>query len=124
MQIRDYDPRQGDFLQGDICFFPIPECLKLSADAVEIALESDPDIVVRNARLIAEDEAHGQPRRLLEASVNGQPIRILEVLNGSVEPDGRRRKFHLGAMAGNTPHTCVAASYGRNPDKYREADRT
>lgn len=90
----------------------------------EIALESDPEIVTRDAKLVSEDEAHGQPRRLLEAIVGGQPVRILEVVNGSVEPDGRRRKFHLGAMAGNTPHECVAASYGRNPERYREADRT
>lgn len=52
MQIRDYDPRQGDFLQGDICFFPIPECLKLSADAVEIA-------PINGRLIIQEGEATG-----------------------------------------------------------------
>lgn len=34
---------------------------------------------------------------------------------------GSRRKFHLGAMPGNTPHECVAASFGRPAGKYREA---
>jgi hypothetical protein len=78
----------------------------------------------RNARVIAEDELHGFPRRLLEVSVRGDPIRIIEVINGSLEPDGSRRKFHLGAMRGDSPHEVVAASYGINPQAYREAVRS
>lgn len=37
MEIRNYDPAKGDFPQGDLCIFPIPESIKLSAVAVEIA---------------------------------------------------------------------------------------
>jgi len=90
----------------------------------EIALEADPDIVARQARLISEDTLHGQPRRLLEVKVGQDVVRMIEVHNGSLEPDGSRRRFFLGAMPGNTPHECVAASYGRNPARYREAIRT
>jgi hypothetical protein len=51
-------------------------------------------------------------------------VRILEVSNGTREPDGTRRTFHLGAMPGDTPHQVVAASYGINPETYRESVRT
>uniref|UniRef100_E6VGJ7 DUF6745 domain-containing protein n=1 Tax=Rhodopseudomonas palustris (strain DX-1) TaxID=652103 RepID=E6VGJ7_RHOPX len=78
----------------------------------------------RDARLIAGDEIHGFPRRLLEVNVAGQRIRVVEVINGSLEPDGTRRKFHLGAMPGATPHEVIAASYGIAPMHYREAVRT
>jgi hypothetical protein len=79
----------------------------------------------RQPHVLAEDEVHGQPRRLLETRAKGGgPIRIVEVINGSAEPDGTRRKFYLGAMRGRTPHEVVAASYGINPDVYREAVRT
>jgi hypothetical protein len=78
----------------------------------------------RQARVVAEDEVHGQPRRLLEVDAGGAPIRIIEVINGSPEPDGTRRRFHLGAMPGDTPHNVVAASYGIDPAAYREAVRT
>jgi hypothetical protein len=75
----------------------------------------------RKAKIIAEDVLHGQTRRLLSIDVGKERVRVLEVINGSEEPDGSRRKFHLGAMPGNTPHECVAASFGRPADKYREA---
>jgi hypothetical protein len=78
----------------------------------------------RDAKVIAQDELHGFPRRLLEVRVADRPIRIIEVINGSLEPDGTRRKFHLGAMRGDTPHDVVAASYGINPKIYREAVRS
>ena len=78
----------------------------------------------RSAQVIAQDELHGQPRRLLEISVAGAALRIIEVHNGSLEPDGTRRRFHLGAMPGDTPHECLAASYGIVPAHYREAVRT
>jgi len=79
---------------------------------------------VRHARVVASDELHGQPRRLLELTVAGNPLRVIEVINGSLEPDGTRRKFHLGAMPGDTPHDVIAASYGINPAIYREAVRS
>jgi hypothetical protein len=78
----------------------------------------------RNAKVIAVDEMHGQPRRLLEVDIRGDRHRIIEVVNGSLEPDGSRRKFHLGAMPGDTPHDVVAASYGIAPTAYREAIRS
>jgi len=81
-------------------------------------------LAARNARLIAADELHGQPRRLLEVTIAGAPLRIVEVVNGSLEAGGARRKFHLGAMRGDTPQEVIAASYGINPDVYREAVRS
>jgi hypothetical protein len=78
----------------------------------------------RQARVISRDELHGQPRRLLEVDVGGRTMRILEVVNGSLGLDGRRRRFHLGALPGDSPHDVVAASYGINPAIYREAIRT
>ena len=79
---------------------------------------------VRDARVIAQDELQGQPRRLIEVNVAGTPLRIIEVHNGSLEPDGTRRRFHLGAMRGDTPHDVIAASYGIAPKHYREAVRS
>jgi hypothetical protein len=79
----------------------------------------------RKARVVAEDtDGNGHPRRLMIAKVNGDAIRVVEVLNGSLEPDGTRRKFVLGAMPGNTPHEAIANSYGISPRHYREAVRT
>ena len=75
----------------------------------------------RDAKVLSEDTEHGQPRRLLEVQVAGEPVRILEVVNSSLEPDGSRRKFFLGAMPGDTPHEAVAASFGRPTEKYKEA---
>jgi hypothetical protein len=49
----------------------------------------------------------------------------MDVYNGSLEPDGTRRRFMLGALSGvSTVHEAVAASYGLNPGAYREAVRT
>jgi hypothetical protein len=81
-------------------------------------------LVARSSRLIAADELHGRPRRLLEAAVAGRPFRVIEVVNGTLEPDGTRRKFHLRAMPGDTPAEVVAATYGIAPAHYREAVRT
>jgi hypothetical protein len=78
----------------------------------------------RKAKVIAEDISHGFPRRLLEVNVAGQRLRVIEVINGSLEPDGSRRKFHLGAMRGDTPAEVIAASYGIAPKHYREAVRS
>jgi hypothetical protein len=75
--------------------------------------------------VIAEDTNHGQPRRLLEMNVRGEPIRVLDVYNGSLEPDGTRRRFFLGAMRdAKTPHEAVAMSYGIRPENYNEQVRT
>jgi hypothetical protein len=63
-------------------------------------------------KVVATDELHGQPRRLLEVSVAGSPFRVIEVINGSREHDGTRRTFHLAAMPGDTPAEVIAASYG------------
>jgi hypothetical protein len=82
-------------------------------------------LAARSARLVSADELHGFPRRLLEINVAGERLRIVEVINGSLEPDGSRRKFHLGALRGSgTPHEAVAASYGIAPEYYREAVRS
>lgn len=83
----------------------------------------------RDAKVVSEDEIHGQPRRLLEFTVAGEPVRVVEVINGSVEPDGTRRKFILGCVRQNgafpkTPHEAIAWSYGINPNVYSEAQRT
>ena len=73
------------------------------------------------ARLMSEDVSHGRPRKLYEIDGN----RFLHVINGSLEPDGSRREFLLGAHPdAMTPHDAVAASYGRPAAKYREAVRS
>jgi hypothetical protein len=85
----------------------------------------------RGARLIAADELHGLPRRLLEIDVAGEKLQVVEVTNGSVEPDGARRTFHLGAARDfrthappGTPAEAIAHSYGIAPKHYREAVRS
>ena len=70
----------------------------------------------RGGKVIDKDEVFGRPRRLLELKLKGEKIRVMDVYNGSLEPDGTRRRFMLGAVAGvNTVHEAVAASYGLNP---------
>ncbi len=82
-------------------------------------------IEARGAKVISEDVSHGRPRRLLEVNIKGDRRRVLDVLNGSLEPDGSRRRFFIGAMPGaNTPHDAVAMSYGINPSVYSEGVRT
>jgi hypothetical protein len=77
------------------------------------------------AKCIAKDkDQNGFERKLLTATIAGETIRLVEVENGSLEPDGTRRSFLLGALAGDTPHDVIAASYGINPALYREAVRT
>ena len=81
--------------------------------------------VLDRATVVAEDaDGNGHRRRLLAATISGEPVRMVEVQNGSLEPDGSRKTYVLGAMPGNTPHECIAASYGINPARYREAVRT
>jgi hypothetical protein len=91
---------------------------------LEIALEDKPDMIAQNTKVIASDKLHGHKRKLLFARVGGADVRFVEVVNGSLEPDGTRRKFILGAMPGNTPHEVIAASYGIAPKVYQEAVRT
>ena len=82
-------------------------------------------IAVRGAKEIASDEMFGRQRRLLSMTVRGEEIRVLDVWNGSLEPDGTRRRFFLGAMRGaNTPHEAAALSYGIDPRIYSEGTRT
>ena len=77
------------------------------------------------AETVAKDtDGNGFERLLLSLTVGSDRISVLQVINGSLEADGSRRKFHIGAMPGRNPHECVAASYGINPAKYREAVRT
>lgn len=81
-------------------------------------------LLSRAREISADTDGNGNPRRLLSVRVGNDDLRILDVMNGSLEPDGTRRRFLLGAMPGNTPHAAVAASYGVNPAAYREAVRT
>jgi len=49
----------------------------------------------------------------------------VHVVNGSVEPDGTRRAFLLGApVDAQTPHDAIAWTYGINPKIYNETIRT
>jgi hypothetical protein len=116
---------------------------KLSATAIDnegnaelrrIMLEAfgfDRYLGERGAKEIAVDTCHGRPRRLLDITVKGETVRVIEVENGSLEPDGTRRKFVLGAARHpitrelpKTPHEAIAWSYGRPADQYVEAVRT
>jgi hypothetical protein len=107
-----------------------PELIEAEANAElrRVMLEMfgfDRYIEARHATLIAEDECLGLPRQLFEIDLEGDIIRVLRVLNGTVEPDGRRRQFHLGVpLECNTPHEAVAWSYGRHARLHSEALRT
>ena len=94
-------------------------------------------LTARKAKLIDEDkDVNGNPRRLLEFTVGKDTrdqftARVMEVNNGSLEPDGSRRKFILGAVRNprtrewpTTCHEAVAYSYGRPANKYKEQVRT
>lgn len=52
MQIRDYDPAVGDFPQGDICIFAIPDDIALAISATEI-------LPIAGRLIIQEGEATG-----------------------------------------------------------------
>ena len=88
-------------------------------------------IQVRGARVVDEDEMFGRPRRLLEMKVRGESMRVMDVHNGSLEPDGTRRRFFLGVArhrrtgaVARTVSEAVANSYGIEPKAYAEAVRT
>jgi hypothetical protein len=78
------------------------------------------------ASVIQEDhDGNGNPRRLLSVDLVEETVALVQVQNGSLEADGSRREFVLGAMAGaRTPHEAIAASYGLRPEAYCEAIRT
>jgi hypothetical protein len=74
------------------------------------------------ASVVAEDVNLGLPRKLYLAKVAGEPVNVLCVENHSLEPDGSRRRFHLGMPTTvSTPHEAVALSFGFNPAHYKEA---
>ncbi len=78
-------------------------------------------LLERAVVLDADQDGNGHPRRLLEKPVGNDRHRVIHVVNGSLEPDGSRREFVLGAMSGaRTAHEAVAMSYGINPQHYRE----
>ena len=82
-------------------------------------------IEVRGAKVIDQDTVFDRPRRLLEMNVGGETIKVLDVWNGSLEPDGSRRRFFLGALSdAKTAHEAVALSYGIHPNVYSEGVRT
>ena len=87
-------------------------------------------IEARGGREIAADVMWGQQRRVLEIDLRGEKQFVLDVTNGTIEPDGTRRRFFVGAVSDarsrrpGTPHEAVARSYGRNPKTYGEACRT
>jgi hypothetical protein len=84
-----------------------------------------PYIQARGATVIAEDVCLGLPRALLEFRAGDETIRVLRVENGSLEPDGERRKFTLPVpLECSTPHEAVAWSYGRPAGRHKEAVRT
>lgn len=95
----------------------------------------DKYLAERKARVISEDtDVNGHPRRLLEFSLAGDSVRVIEVVNGSLEPDGSRRKFILGCVRQNddrgrlrfpdTPAEAVAWSFGIAAPKFKETVRT
>jgi hypothetical protein len=85
----------------------------------------DKYIEARGATLIAEDECLGLPRQLFEIRLHSEPVRMLRVVNGTVEPDGGRRQFHLSVPWWcSTPHEAVAWSYGRPAQLHTESIRT
>jgi hypothetical protein len=99
---------------------PNAELRRIMCEATEFAP------LMQNTTLISQDvDCNGHTRRLLRVNVGNLNMNLLEVINGSLEPDGSRRKFVLGAMRNTTtPAEAVAASYGINPRAYKEALRT
>lgn len=81
----------------------------------------DKFIASTKAKLVSEDkDGRGHDRKLYEMKVGNETVRVIELNNSSLEPDGSRRKFHLGAMPGATPHEAVAASFGFAANHFKE----
>jgi hypothetical protein len=93
MKIRDYDPSTGDFPQGDIDIFPIPENVELVAGAVEIA-------PIAGRLIIQEGEATGHhhaieltrnfranTRTLGDPTVMPRSPKLRKVLGGRQRPE-------------------------------------
>jgi hypothetical protein len=76
----------------------------------------------RKGKVLSEDvDGAGNPRRLIEVKVGSETVRIIELINSTIEPDGTRRKFFIGASPGKNPHEVVANSFGVNPDLFEES---
>ncbi len=73
------------------------------------------------AKLLDEDVSHGRARKLYE--IFG--YKYMHVVNGSLEQDGTRREFLIGANPEvTTIHQAVAVSYSRPAPKYIESIRS
>lgn len=112
----------------------ISEKSKLNADAIDaepnvelrrVMLEIygfDRYIDERGAELVSEDtDGAGNPRKLYSMKVGNETVKVLQVTNSSLEPDGSRRKFHIGVVNGENPHEAVAHSFGFNPEYFKES---
>ena len=78
-------------------------------------------VVDLGAKLVKSDTAQGRLRKLYAVG----DARYVHVINGSLDPDGTRREFILGAHPdAKTPAAAIAMSYGRPVEKYKEAIRT
>lgn len=106
-----------------------------NAELRRIMLEKygfDRYIAERDAKVVSTDtDARGLERRLLTFRLKGEEVRVLEVQNGTIEPDGSRRKFMLGAVRNpsnrdlpKTPREAAAWSYGLPAKFYDDQVRT
>lgn len=56
MKIYDWDPSQGDALQGDVCLFRIPDGIEVSADD-EIRPETDGRLIIASGEVTGHHHA-------------------------------------------------------------------
>jgi hypothetical protein len=106
---------------GDVLGESNAELRRILMDIYAVEHGSDAMLQAMDAKLLSEDMYHGRPRRLYDIAGH----RYLYVINGSLEPDGTRRQFLLGAHPeAATPHEAVAASYARPAGRFREGVRT
>lgn len=71
--------------------------------------------IENKSRVLSEDVLNGERRVVFEF----KGMRFISVVNGTVESDGKKRKYYLGAMPGETPSQVIAASYGINPELFK-----
>jgi len=85
-------------------------------------------IEARNAKVIDKDASTQKHEAILYAfKVPGDETetRVLSVWNGTLEPDGRRRRFFLGVPeTTKTAAEAIAWTYGLPAKSYKEAVRT
>jgi hypothetical protein len=106
MSIREYDPSAGDFLQGDVCIFPLPAELDLSTTAIEIApvagrlILQEGEVTGHHHAIALERVRHFRP----EAQLVGDPTvamrspRLRRAFGGKKAPDvGTARLYRDGA---------------------------